>query len=124
MWRVVVTGSRHWTNYSQIKDVLADLLAEHPDLEIAHGKSPGGGVDAMADLAAFELGIPVWPYPKKKELDGSHRGAFFNRNKRMVRDFNPDEGRAFRSAGKSNGTDHCIECMEKQDVPYEIIEEK
>ena len=124
MWRVVITGSRHWTNYRQIKDHLQGLLAEHPDLEIAHGHSRGGGADSMAEMAAFELGIPSWPYPVRKDLDGNHRGAPLNRNKRMVRDFNPDAGVAYRAEGKSNGTDHCVECMENQGVPVEIVKEK
>lgn len=121
--RVVITGSRHWTNRKQIEERLRQLKDECPYVELAHGQSRGGGADAMADDIAHDLGIDVWPYPVIPERDGKHKGAPLRRNARMLRDFNGDKVIAFRAAGKSNGTDDCISKAEIMGYEVEVVKE-
>lgn len=120
---VVITGSRHWTNEAQLREHLDSLLEKYPDLEIHHGKSKGGGVDLFAEQWAHDNDVPAWPYPVRKDLDGNHRGAPLNRNIRMLKTALPALTTAFRSSGKSNGTDHCVEHSHKLGIEVEIVEE-
>lgn len=92
-------------------------------LEIAHGKSPGGGVDLFVEEICGDFNINQTPFPKLPR-DGTHRGAYLNRNRRMVLSFLPDLVLAFRADGKSNGTDHTISVAEELGIPVEIIEEE
>lgn len=131
--RIVVTGSRHWkpANVRQIHDKLNELVEQcvaHGEiLEIAHGASKGGGVDQfVADWLWFDAPpsyVDEWPFPVRRDLDGNHRGAPLNRNKRMVNGFLPDLVIGFRSAGKSNGTDQTLRFAESLGIPTEIIHE-
>lgn len=131
--RVVITGSRHWKreNADQIHDRLRELETECLErgeiLEVAHGKSKGGGVDLYAAewlIFGAQRSTKEWPFPVRRDLDGNHRGAPLNRNKRMVRGFIPDLVLAFRSAGKSNGTDQTLLFAESLGIPTETIHER
>lgn len=56
-YRVILTGSRHWTRSIVIRAVLGDLQIKHGgDLLLIHGACPTGA-DALADLIAIELDI-------------------------------------------------------------------
>lgn len=125
--RIVVTGSRKFVNAKQIWAEMDKLLEEHPDLEVAHGKSKGGGVDLIIEEWAWDRDVPQWPFPVrsgKSGIDGNHRGAPLNRNERMVKSFMPDRVVAFRSAGKSNGTDHCLGIADKLGIPTTTFPEE
>jgi hypothetical protein len=117
--RVVVTGSRHWTDPEPIYRELAALDGFHK-VVIAHGNSRGGGADTLADRAAADLGYERWPYPVDPEKDGRHRGAPLNRNGRMLDNFRPDLVLAFRAPGKSNGTDDCVRKARQRRIPVTI----
>lgn len=110
--RILITGSRHWTNVDLIRETLLDYRHVYGYIEIAHGKSKGGGVDLFVEEIANELGIDQTPYPVLPR-DGQHRGAPLKRNERMVLAFMPDLVLAFRSEGKSNGTDKTLAFAEK-----------
>lgn len=112
--RVLVTGSRAWTNVDLLEHYLDGLLEEHAHIDLAHGASKGGGADKFAAEWAFKNRdrVTEWPYPVRSGptgIDGNHRGAPLNRNTRMLVAFVPDLVLAFRSEGKSNGTDDCVE---------------
>ena len=128
MIRVVVTGSRSWTNVELLRKYLDDLLEEHGRMELAHGKSKGGGADFFAAEWAFDNRdrVDEWPYPVQggpTGIDGNHRGAPLNRNTRMLRSFQPDIVLGFRADGKSNGTDHCLDTARKMGYDVEVIYE-
>lgn len=121
--RILFTGSRHWTNEDQIIEKLLELQERYGYIEIAHGKSKGGGVDLFIEEIAERLGIPQTPFPVLPR-DGNHRGAPLKRNERMVLTFMPDLVVAFRSAGKSNGTDHTLAFAEKLGYATETVHER
>lgn len=110
--RILITGSRHWEDRDLIRRTLLELREQHGYIEIAHGKSKGGGVDLFAEEIAEELSIDQTPFPVLPR-DGQHRGAPLKRNERMVLSFMPDLVLAFRSEGKSNGTDKTLAFAEK-----------
>ncbi|MDF5755801.1 SLOG family protein [Spongiactinospora sp. TRM90649] len=81
--RILITGSRTWTDASTIRDALAALTTEHsPDrLIIVHGACPRGA-DALADRAAARLGLAVERHPADWQRHG--RAAGIRRNAAMV----------------------------------------
>lgn len=71
--KVLVCGSRHWTDKFSILDALADL----PEGTIVvHGAADGA--DAMAGLAASRLGFKERPYPAKWGEYGKAAGHIRN----------------------------------------------
>ncbi|MEU0939879.1 SLOG family protein [Embleya sp. NPDC005971] len=61
-YRVILTGSRWWTQSIAIRAVLGDLQIEHGgDLVVVHGACPTGA-DALGDLIADEFGIRRDPF--------------------------------------------------------------
>lgn len=126
--RILVTGSRKWTNVELLESHLDALLEEHGRLELAHGASKGGGVDKFAADWAFKHREKVdeWPYPVRSGptgIDGNHRGAPLNRNTRMLVSFQPELVVAFRSDGISNGTDDCVDKARKMGYDVDMIYE-
>lgn len=58
MTRILITGSRHWTNAAMIHTALADAAATHPGpATIVHGGAPGA--DQLAAALATTLGPHV-----------------------------------------------------------------
>jgi hypothetical protein len=63
VYRVLVTGSRSWTDTQAITRALDDLHAQHTDrLRIIHGACPRGA-DAIAHAWADAHGVPVEAHP-------------------------------------------------------------
>jgi len=80
MFRVIVCGSRDFTDYPFLFDVLADTLARHPDLVIVHGAARGA--DSMAETFAQENGIPSEAFPADWNRFGKSAG--YRRNRAMA----------------------------------------
>lgn len=121
--RILITGSRHWEDRDLIRRTLLDLRKEYGYIEVAHGKSKGGGVDLFVEEIAKELSIPQTPFPVLPR-DGNHRGAPLKRNERMVLSFMPDLVVAFRSEGKSNGTDKTLAFAERLGYATQTVYER
>lgn len=110
---VVVTGSRTWTNESQIKQRMEELEAEAASkgekLTIVHGDA-ARGADRMCGKWADHVGAKVISEPAEWVINGRKNWeAGKDRNIYMLEEYNPDRVEAFRAKGKSNGTDHCVE---------------
>lgn len=61
-YRVILTGSRRWTDRTAIHAVLRELDNNHADLLVIHGACPTGA-DAIADAFAESWGIARKPMP-------------------------------------------------------------
>lgn len=126
---IVCTGSRHWTNYDQIDAVIKGLANKRHSigdtLTVVHGKAKNG-VDMMVDAAARKYADEVIPEPAKWREKGFYNpSAGFERNEYMLDEYKPDVLVAFRSLGKSNGTDHCIKEAKLRKIPViKYIERK
>ena len=75
--RIIVCGSRHWTNVERVRQVLAALPL---DTVIVHGACQGA--DTIADTVAKGLGMETEPHPADWGLYGKAAGPI--RNKQML----------------------------------------
>lgn len=112
--RILVCGSRDWTDGLTIRDVLATFWSQGPT--IVHGAARGA--DRIAADVADGLGFPTEAHPADWDRNG--RGAGYLRNHEMVRS-GIDRVIAFRCDGKSNGTDSTIHMAEKLGIRVTVI---
>lgn len=131
---IVVTGSRTWTNESQIKDRVAELEAEskvkEEKLTIVHGDCPSGA-DRMCAKWAENFGAKVIAEPADwkngRIVNIGNRNvnlAGLDRNQLMLDKYEPDRVEAFRAAGVSKGTDHCVKQARKRDIEVVVHHER
>ncbi len=113
--RVLVTGSRTWTDRATIKKVLSELP---PQCTIIHGGCETGA-DRIADEVAKELGLRTEVHPARWDEEG--RGAGPLRNQRMV-DEGADFCLAFRQPGPSRGTDDCVRRAKAAGIEVRMVE--
>lgn len=85
--KVLVCGSRYWTDESSIRRELEKLPI---DTEIVHGGARGA--DSIAGKIAKELGLKVTVFPAQWDLHGKSAG--YIRNQQML-DYDPDLVLAF-----------------------------
>lgn len=79
--RVLLTGSRTWTDWRAIVDKLDTLAATVPNLMIVHGACPHGA-DDIADRHARAQGIRTERHPANWRKHGRRAGHV--RNAHMV----------------------------------------
>lgn len=141
--KVLLAGSSHrragsggWTLVEPVERFLRVVQPE----EVAHGASPAGGLDTIADDAAVAYyrarGLDpeehVRRFPMRPEVDGA--GGFLRRNARMGASFEPDLGAAFcvgrvgecvgtRGHYLSNGTDSMVSWLHVHRVPTVVFRE-
>jgi hypothetical protein len=119
--RILVTGSRDWTDGQVIEEALltAWLDAGCPPKEhttVVHGGARGA--DSIADAIARRVGLqvevhhPVW---RQRSRDGVDRGAGVRRNQEMV-DAGADVCLAFILNG-SRGATHCADAAVRAGIP-------
>ena len=121
-YRVLVTGSREFTDYGAIRKELGNLVGngvgncDSHRVVVVHGAARGA--DELADRAAKALGMSTEPHP----ADWSRgRGAGCARNAEMVR-LGADVCMAFYQPGAGNrGTDHCARTAEAAGIPVRRI---
>ncbi len=109
--RVLVTGSRDWSQHVILKQRLAELPRGS---SIIHGRTRA---DMAAGVAARALGIPETPYPA--DWSGKGKAAGIIRNRQML-DEKPDLVLAFWD-GRSTGTKHTIDEAKRRGIPVEVI---
>lgn len=101
--KVLVTGSRDWTDYAVIRDYIKASGAT----VVVHGDH-WEGADRLAKRAARELGIEHKPYPAEWKMFG--RGAGPRRNQQMI-DSEPDI--ALCLGFPLPGSQGTIDCMKR-----------
>ena len=112
MTRVLVCGSRAWTDAAAIRDRLAKLPSGS---EVMHGGARGA--DRIAGTAATSLGLSVREFPADWKNLG--RSAGVQRNLAML-DEEPDLVLAFWLNG-SAGTAHTIREARKRGIEVEVL---
>jgi hypothetical protein len=104
VYRVLVTGSRTWTDTTAITQALDDLHARHGHaLTVVHGACPRGA-DAIADTWAARHQVPVQTFPADWSTG---RAAGPARNAVMVAT-GPDECLAFIDDGSRGASDTAV----------------
>lgn len=119
--RVLICGSRGWHDAFPIDVILAgcDVLSDGQGekLVVIHGDAPGA--DRLAKSLAKGWRAEIIDEPADWDTYGRAAGPI--RNKKMLDDHNPDVVFAFRSSGKSSGTDNMVEQAEKRGVKAYVI---
>jgi hypothetical protein len=120
--RILVTGSRHWTNRHVIAEAIKKAVADSgrtiddEDVIVVHGGAPGA--DKIADSVAFRLAYQVEAHPADWETHGAAAGPI--RNAEMVA-LGADVCLAF-PIGPSRGTRGCMALAEKAGIPVVVTE--
>lgn len=110
--RVLVCGSRHFTDCFILKEQLEKL-----DIKtIIHGDAKGA--DRMAGAYARTWGIEEVKFPADWNKHGKAAGPI--RNTQMLKEGKPDKVIAFL-AKDSKGTKNMIEQATKANIPVEVI---
>lgn len=112
--RILVTGSRTWTDEKAIRATFAEIAALHgpENMTIIHGACPKGA-DALADeIARAWTGMTVERHPA--DWNGYGRRAGFIRNAEMV-NLGADICLAFIHDG-SRGATHTADLAEKAGI--------
>jgi hypothetical protein len=78
-WRVLITGSRTWSDHRTIRDALAQVW--HPDTVLISGACPSGA-DALCEACWRAWGGRIERHPADWRRHG--RAAGFRRNEQMV----------------------------------------
>lgn len=113
--RLLVTGSRNWSNVAKLEAVLDGWKAAWGSaLVIVHGHCDRGA-DALADYWAWKAGVPVERFPADW-TKGRKAGPL--RNQEMV-DSGPNWALAF-VGGASVGTWDTIRRCQTADIPVHI----
>ncbi len=110
--RILVCGSRSWTNLTLIHTYLQNVGATL----IIYGNARGA--DKLAGQIASQLNIPVEVYLPDWDRYGKRAG--FIRNREMLEKGKPDLVLAFWD-GESNGTRNMIELGEGAKVPTLVV---
>lgn len=114
-YRILVTGSRDWTDHDTITRALVESASVVPadrTITIVHGACPRGA-DAMADRVAAHYEWDVERHPAEWERFGKPAG--FIRNRVMV-ESGVDECLAFIK-NQSRGATHCADLAQVFGVP-------
>lgn len=113
-YRVLVTGSRTWTDDEVIYEALDGIRVERgPGMVVVHGACPRGADRAADRWATFRWGVTAEPHPAMWGVHG--RPAGFIRNQHMV-DLGADVCLAFIVDG-SAGASHCMAAAKKAGIP-------
>ncbi|MBY6093868.1 DUF2493 domain-containing protein [Ferrimonas balearica] len=116
-FRVIVAGSRTYSDYDSLKSkldlILAEKLKDHR-VVIIDGGAPGP--DRLGRRYAQERGLAVETYPAEWDTHGKKAGILRNLEMANV----ADALVAFWDSA-SRGTAHMIQTMEKQGKPVRVI---
>ena|SRR5690242_3933949 len=111
MTRILITGSRDWTNHALIVRELTAQYMETPDAILVSGGCPSGA-DRFCEEIWVNLGGTIEVHPADWTLG---RGAGILRNQQMV-DLGADVCFAFRK-NYSRGTTHCANAATMAGIP-------
>ena len=118
--RILITGSRTWTDVSCIIEAITDVVRESgvskEDTVIVHGACPRGA-DAIADALALQWGVAVEQHPANWREQG--RRAGFVRNAEMA-ELGADVCLAFNH-NNSNGTKMMTDLTQKAGIETRIF---
>jgi hypothetical protein len=109
--RVLVTGSRNWTDRAAVAQALSSYCGLIDDVIVVHGDARGA--DSWADAVARERGWIVERHPAEWDLYGKSAGH--RRNAHMV-SLGADVCLAF-PLGESRGTRGCMKLAKIAGIP-------
>ena len=124
-FRIVVCGSRYWTDREVITSVLRLYMGKFSPLSLVVIHGGARGADTLAGEVALELGLGIevfeadWHPHGQRETDLS---AGPRRNARMLHDGRPDLVLAFTDdLEESKGTRHTISLCVLERIPFLVF---
>jgi hypothetical protein len=120
--RLLVCGSRHWTDRALLVEVIDQVVAEHgrgrPGVVVIEGAARGA--DRLAGELARTRGWQFEEYPADWQREG--RAAGPRRNARMLREGRPERVLAFTdNLPASRGTAHMVRRACAAGLPVQVI---
>jgi hypothetical protein len=113
-FRLLVTGSRTWTDVRTIEQALAVILDRHPEgVLLVHGACPRGADAIAAAYAARTPGYQIEAHPADWRRHG--RAAGYRRNAEMIA-LGADGCAAF-IRDNSPGSGHAIQLARAAGIP-------
>jgi hypothetical protein len=120
--RLLVCGSRAWTDRPRLFEVLDRLVSQHSDGQVVTViEGDARGADRVAGQLARRRGWRLERYPADWTRHG--RAAGFRRNARMLREGRPDLVVAFTVGplAESRGTADMVRRARAAGVPVQVI---
>ncbi len=119
--RLLVCGSRTWTDRAQLRQVIDRLVSKHGDRQVTVIEGDARGADRLAGQLARERGWRLELHPADWTREG--RAAGVRRNARMLRQGRPDLVVAFTVGplAGSRGTADMVRRARAAGVPVQII---
>lgn len=119
--KILICGSRGWHDAEPIETVLAgyDVISEGMNQRLTVIQGGARGADALAKSLATQSGFDVVTVPADWDKHGKAAGPI--RNQQMLDEQEPDVVWAFRSSGKSNGTDDMIKRSVMRNIPTYVV---
>jgi hypothetical protein len=114
--KVIIAGSRNFTDYQKLKKVCDQILQKQTDIEIVSGNHYKGA-DKLGIQYANEKGFDLIRFPAEWNKFGKAAGPI--RNKKMAR--YADALIAFWD-GKSRGTKNMIQNAKTEQIRLKIIQ--
>jgi hypothetical protein len=111
--RILVTGSRDWTDTTRIRAVLSYHRQAFPGAVLVHGGARGA--DRIAARIWTGWGLPTEAHPVTRQEWAASRGAGHARNQHMV-NLGASVCLAF-IRNHSPGATHCAHRAEQADIP-------
>lgn len=119
--RILISGSRGWNDPNPIGKVLdafqRDALKNGDEVVVIHGGARGA--DSIAHSEAVKRGIRV--IVEKADWDRNGKAAGPIRNQLMLDKHDPHVLYAFRSHGRSTGTDDMVRRAQKKGVLTYVV---
>ena len=119
--RLLVCGSRTWTDLPRLWEVLDRLVSEHGDGQVVLIEGDARGADRLAGQLARARGWRLERYPADWSREG--RAAGVRRNARMLQQGRPDLVVAFTIGPlqQSRGTAGMVRRAQEAGVPVHLI---
>ncbi len=115
--KVLVCGSRHFTDYKLLEEVLDEIHKETEITEIIEGEARGA--DRLSADWAVRNNIPVRRFPALWDVHGRAAGPI--RNQQMLDEGKPQMVVAFRGPN-SRGTQNMIDQSIKAGLSVKIVD--
>jgi len=112
--RVIIAGSRSFTDYSKLKKVCDHILQHMEDIEIVSGGARGA--DKMGENYAEERGYPIEKFPADWKQYNKQAGYIRNEEMAVYAD-----GLIAFWDGESRGTSHMINLAKKHGLELTVV---